>query len=67
AEKRKNKLRIINNHCPFGDAAIEHPVICAVAHGMVKEMLDSLYGENSPATSASLPQGDRFCETTLDD
>jgi len=67
AERRQNKLRIINNHCPFGDVAIEHPVICAVDRGMVKGMLDSLYGETSPSTSASLPQGDRFCETTLDE
>jgi predicted ArsR family transcriptional regulator len=66
-EKRQNKLRIINNHCPFGDVAIEHPVICAVDRGMVKGMLDALYGETSPETSASLPQGDRFCETTLDE
>lgn len=67
AEKRQNKLRIINNHCPFGDIAIEHPVICAVDRGMVKGMLDTLYGETSPETSASRPQGDRFCETTLGD
>ena len=67
AERRQNKLRIINNHCPFGDVAIEHPVICAVDRGMVKGMLDSLYGETSPSMSASLPQGDRFCETTLDE
>ena len=67
AEKRQNKLRIINNHCPFGDVAIEHPVICAVDRGMVKGMLDALYGETSPETSASLPQGDRFCETQLHD
>lgn len=66
-EKRQNKLRIINNHCPFGDVAIEHPVICAVDRGMVKGMLDALYGETSPETSASLPRGDRFCETTLND
>jgi predicted ArsR family transcriptional regulator len=64
-EQRQNKLRIINNHCPFGDVAIEHPVICAVDRGMVKGMLDTLYGETSPETSASRPQGDRFCETTL--
>jgi predicted ArsR family transcriptional regulator len=66
-EKRQNKLRIINNHCPFGDVAIEHPVICAVDRGMVKGMLDALYGETSPEMSASLPRGDRFCETTLND
>ncbi|MFM7046976.1 MAG: helix-turn-helix transcriptional regulator [Actinomycetota bacterium] len=67
AEQRQNKLRIINNHCPFGDVAIEHPVICAVDRGMVKGMLDTLYGDTTPETSASRPRGDRFCETTLSD
>ncbi|MFM7891506.1 MAG: hypothetical protein ACKO8V_06385 [Actinomycetota bacterium] len=47
--------------------ASEKQVSWAGDRGMVKGMLDSLYGETSPATSASLPQGDRFCETTLDD
>ncbi|NCZ86709.1 MAG: hypothetical protein EBY95_04570 [Actinobacteria bacterium] len=31
AEQRQNKLRIINNHCPFGDVAIEHPVMATWA------------------------------------
>ena len=31
--QRNDQLRIINNHCPFGDVAIEHPVICAVDRG----------------------------------
>ena len=39
ADQRNNQLRIVNNHCPFGDVAIEHPVICAVDRGMVKGML----------------------------
>ena len=65
AEQRHNELRIINNHCPFGDVALEHPVICAVDRGMVKGMLSALYGETSPEISASLPQGDGFCATTL--
>ncbi|MEZ5298945.1 MAG: hypothetical protein R2697_22480 [Ilumatobacteraceae bacterium] len=30
AESRNDQLRIINDHCPFGDVALEHPVICAV-------------------------------------
>ena len=42
AEHRNDQLRIINNHCPFGDVAIEHPVICAVDRGMVKGMLGAL-------------------------
>ena len=41
AEKEGNSLRIVTEHCPFGDAAVEHPVICAVDRGMVKGMLGS--------------------------
>ena len=33
AEKHDDELRIVSEHCPFGDAAIEHPVICAVDRG----------------------------------
>ena len=36
---------IRDSHCPFGDVAIEHPVICAVDRGMVKGMLAALYGD----------------------
>ena len=65
ADQRNNQLRIINNHCPFGDVAIEHPVICAVARGRVKGMLSSLYGETDPSIESSLPQGDTFCVTSF--
>ncbi len=64
-DHRNNQLRIVNNHCPFGDVAIEHPVICAVDRGMVKGMLTAIYGDTSPEMSASLPQGDTFCATTV--
>ena len=66
AEKRNNELRIVSEHCPFGDAAIEHPVICAVDRGLVKGMLSALYGETSPATESSLPMGDEVCVTAVD-
>lgn len=66
AEKRGNDLRIVSEHCPFGDAAIEHPVICAVDRGLVKGMLSALYGETSPATESSLPMGDDVCVTAVD-
>lgn len=65
ADQRNNRLRIINNHCPFGDVAIEHPVICAVDRGMVKGMLAALYGDAEVETLASLPQGDTFCATSV--
>ena len=64
-DRRNDSLRIVTSHCPFGDVAIEHPVICAVDRGMVKGMLRAIYGEADPTTSASLPRGDTFCETTL--
>jgi predicted ArsR family transcriptional regulator len=65
AEKRNNQLRIINNHCPFGDVAMENPVVCAVDRGMVKGMLGALYGDADVSIDASLPQGDSFCSTTF--
>jgi predicted ArsR family transcriptional regulator len=65
ADQRNNQLRIVNNHCPFGDVAIEHPVICAVDRGMVKGMLGALCGDTDVSTQASLPQGDTFCATTF--
>ncbi|MCU1395374.1 MAG: putative transcriptional regulator [Ilumatobacteraceae bacterium] len=65
ADQRNNELRIINNHCPFGDIAIDNPVICAVDRGMVKGMLTSLYGDTDPSIETSLPHGDRFCVTSF--
>ena len=65
-DSHHDSLRIINNHCPFGDVAIEHPVICAVDRGMVKGMLQALYGgEAEPLLEASLPQGDTMCVTAV--
>jgi predicted ArsR family transcriptional regulator len=68
-DQRNNQLRIINQHCPFGDVAIEHPVICAVDRGMVKGMLTALYGDDPDAIhvsiQASRPQGDTFCATAV--
>jgi hypothetical protein len=32
---------------------------------MVKGMLQSIYGDTSPELSASLPQGDTFCATSV--
>ncbi len=51
-------LRIISDHCPFGNVAIEHPVLCAVDRGMVRGMLGVLYpsaGTLDVVTAASKP------------
>jgi len=66
AEAHDNGLRIVSEHCPFGDAAIENPVICAVDRGMVKGMLGTLYGDTSPETSSSIPMGDEICVTAVE-
>ncbi|HZB42755.1 MAG TPA: helix-turn-helix domain-containing protein [Ilumatobacter sp.] len=67
AESRNDRLRIINDHCPFGDVALEHPVICAVDRGMVRGMLTELYdGELGVITTeSSRPAGDTFCTTAF--
>ncbi len=65
--KRKgDELRIVSNHCPFGAAAIEHPVICAVDRGMVKGMLaDALRRHRARDRQSSLPRGDDVCVTVV--
>ena len=65
AEAHEGGLRIISNHCPFGDAAVEHPVICAVDRGMVRGMLETLYGDATALTERSRAAGDATCITTV--
>lgn len=66
AERSGNALRLVTEHCPFGDAAVEHPVICAVDRGMVKGMLGTLYGETDVELRSSVPDGDEHCVTAFD-
>ena len=69
AEGRNDRLRIINNHCPFGDVATDHPVICAVDRGMVRGMLSALVPagtvEIGVTTESTLAAGDSFCATAV--
>lgn len=65
AEARGGSLAIIAEQCPFGTAAQQHPFICAVDRGMVKGMLAGLYGDTTPETTSSRPQGDDVCVTTV--
>ncbi len=64
-EPRDGGLAIISEQCPFGGAAVQHPVICAVDRGIVKGMLETLYGDTVPETSASRPGGDDICVTLV--
>lgn len=67
AEHEGNSLRIVTQHCPFGAAVDEHPVICAVDRGMVKGMLGALYGETSVDLTRSAVGEDVHCVTAVDD
>ena len=64
-EEVGNELRIITEHCPFGDTASRHPVICAVDRGMVRGMLSELYGETVTITEATRATGSPNCITTV--
>lgn len=66
AEQQGDQLRIVSEHCPFGETAIEHPVICAVDRGMVSGMLGELYGETPVDLKSSLPRGDDRCVTSIE-
>ncbi|HUQ40318.1 MAG TPA: helix-turn-helix domain-containing protein [Acidimicrobiales bacterium] len=65
AEARGSSLAIVSDHCPFGDAASQHPVMCAVDRGIVKGMLAGLYGPTTPATESTRALGDADCVTLV--
>ncbi len=65
AERHNDGLRIVSDHCPFGSAPIDHPVICAVDRGLVRGMLSALYGEAAASTSSSKARGDDTCVTSI--
>ncbi len=66
AEARGQSLALVKEACPFFDAAVQHPVICAVDRGMVRGMLNALYGRaTGPAESSSRAMGDKTCSTCL--
>ena len=65
AESRGGALAIISDHCPFGETASQHPVICAVDRGIVKGMLSGLYGETMPETESTRALGDEQCITLV--
>lgn len=67
AEKRNDELRIVSEHCPFGDAVNTNPVMCAVDRGMMKGMISQLYGGDATVTGeTSRSMGDDVCVTALE-
>ena len=65
AEDRGGSTAVVAEACPFGDAATQHPVICAVDRGMVRGLLAGLCGtaadEPIPVVLSSRARGDDSC------
>ena len=56
---------LVSTTCPFGDAAVHHPVLCAVDRGLVSGMLEGLGAKSSKVTLSSRARGDDQCRTTV--
>ena len=55
-------LTIVNDHCPFGEAANLYPhVVCAVDRGMIRGLMAGLYGETQPVFESTRPDGGDHC------
>jgi predicted ArsR family transcriptional regulator len=65
AEDRGTSTAIVAEQCPFGEAASQHPVICAVDRGMVRGLLAGLCGERvqdaTRVVLSSRARGDDAC------
>lgn len=56
---------IVRDYCPFGTAAIEYPVLCAVDRGMVKGLFAGLCGDDVVISLSSRALGDEACESIV--
>ena len=55
-------LTIVNDHCPFGEAANLYPhVVCAVDRGMIRGLMAGLYGDTQPFFESTRPAGGDHC------
>lgn len=66
AETSADGNTIVAENCPFGDAVLDYPVMCAIDRGMVAGMLATLHGETPVGLTSSKPQGDDHCVTSID-
>ncbi len=70
AEDQGATTAVVADNCPFGTAASQYPVLCAVDRGMVKGLLAGLCGEASGGTvpvvlSSSRARGDDACAAVV--
>jgi predicted ArsR family transcriptional regulator len=69
AEQRGESAYVISESCPFGSAASEHPVICAVDRGLIRGLLSCLCAHpdeaGSPVLISSRARGDDSCVASV--
>ncbi|MHB1986768.1 MAG: helix-turn-helix transcriptional regulator [Acidimicrobiales bacterium] len=54
---------VVRGNCPFGNAAIEHPVLCAADRGLVEGLVSVLCGSTVAVQLSSKARGDDVCAT----
>jgi predicted ArsR family transcriptional regulator len=69
AEDQGTTTAVVADNCPFGDAASQYPVLCAVDRGMVKGLLSGLCGDAEGTVpvvlSSSRARGDDACAAVV--
>jgi len=65
AENSPAGSSLVSSTCPFGDAAVHHPVLCAVDRGLVSGMLDGMGSTNTMVKLTSKARGDDSCRTSF--
>ena len=63
AETHADSSAVVRDLCPFGAAAVDYPVLCAMDRGMVSGLLAGLCGDSVPINFRSRGLGDTSCES----
>ncbi len=65
AEDAEHGVVVVSENCPFGLAAHDHPVLCAVDRGLVAGMLEGVGSARTAVTLSSRALGDDACRHRL--
>jgi predicted ArsR family transcriptional regulator len=63
AETHDATSAVVRDLCPFGSAAVDYPVLCAMDRGLVGGLLAGLCGGEVPINMRSRALGDAICES----
>jgi predicted ArsR family transcriptional regulator len=63
AGESMESMAVVLGNCPFGTAAIEHPVLCAADRGLVEGLVSVLCRCGVPVQLSSRARGDDVCAT----